>query len=163
MDIELKLNQLLSMFFKMNSIADNMAYSLDVDLKCPNASKIFHEKYAHAFPSEIFADKLSEDMTMLGYRPRRIGFSGDTHDYEDIVSLFNDNLEEILKVKESIENCIDELDYDIGNKAIILTLEDLLKNLLPYIHQSKIWLQQAERYGEKNYKFNLDFEDITFI
>ena len=97
-DIELKLNQLLSMFFKMNSIADNMAYSLAIDLKCPNASKIFHEKYAHAFLSEDFADKLSEDMIMLGYRPRRVGFSGDTHDYEDVVSLLNDNLEEILKV-----------------------------------------------------------------
>ena len=97
MSIELKLNELLSMFFKMNSIADNMVYALATELKCPNASKIFHTQYAHIFVSDDFADKLSDSMIMLGYRPRRIGFSGDTHDYDDILTLFNDNLEEILK------------------------------------------------------------------
>lgn len=163
MNIELKLNQLLSMFFKMNSIADNMAYSLSAELKCPNASKIFHEQYAHIFLSDKFADKLSEDMLMLGYRPRRIEFSGDTQDYNDIVSLFSDNFDEILKLKDYIETTIDELDYEPSNKMVILILEDLLENLLSYIHQSRIWLQQAECYGENNHKFNLDFKDITFI
>ena len=163
MNVELELNKLLSMFFKMNSIADNMSYSLAVDLKCPNASKIFHERYAHVFPSDIFADKLSEDMIMCGYRPRRLGYDGDTHNYEDIITIFNDNFEEILKIKQFIENLIDELDFDIGNKIVILTLEKLLENLLPYVHQSKVWLDQAECYGERNCKFNLDFKDITFI
>lgn len=163
MDVELKLNQLLSMFFKMNSIADNMAYSLASELKCNNISQIFHLKYAHVFTSDKFADKLSDYMLALGYRPRRMNFSGDTHDYSDIISLFNDNFEEILKLKDCIENTIDELDYDSSNKSIILILEDLLKDLIPYVNQSKIWLQQAESYGENNYKFNLDFKDITFI
>lgn len=163
MNIEMELNKLLSMFFKMNSITDNMAYSLAVDLKCPNVSTIFHEKYAHVFPSDKFADKLSDDMIMYGYRPRRIGFEGDTHNYENIIDLFNDNYEEILKIKSCIENLIEELDYDISNKMIILTLEKILENLLPYVHQSKIWLEQVENYGEHNYKFNLDFKEITFI
>ena len=120
-------------------------------------------KYAHIFLSDDFADKLSDSMLMLGYRPRRIEFSGDTHDYDDIISLFNDNLEEILKLKDCIENMIDELDYEASNKMVILILEDLLEDLLPYIHQSKIWLQQAEGYAGNNHKFNLDFKDITFI
>ena len=163
MNIELELNKLLNMFFKMNSIADNMSYSLAMDLKCPNASKIFHEIYAHVFPSSKFADKLSDDMLMIGYRPRRMSIEGDGYDYDDLSTLFNDNYEEISKIKNYIENLIDELDYDVGNKIVILTLEKLLENLMPYIHQSKIWLEQATMYGDSKHKFNLDFKDITFI
>ena len=83
--------------------------------------------------------------------------------YDEAMSLFNDNYEEISKIKNYIENLIDELDYDVGNKIVILTLEKLLENLMPYIHQSKIWLEQATMYGDSKHKFNLDFKDITFI
>ena len=65
------LNDLLGSFFQMNSISDNMAYALDCELNCPCASQVFHLKFAHVFPSDTFADKLSEVMIQEGIRPVR--------------------------------------------------------------------------------------------
>lgn len=60
------LNDLLGSFFQMNSASDNMAYALDCELNCPCASQVFHSKFAHVFPSDTFADKLSEIMIQEG-------------------------------------------------------------------------------------------------
>lgn len=165
LNTENKLNDLLGKFFKMNSITDNMSYALAIELKCPNASKIFHEKYAHAFPSNLFADFLSDSMIMLGYRPKRCSFDGDISEYNSIVDLFKDNFDKILELKNFIEYLIDELDCEISNKILVLKLEELLNNLAPFIHQSKIWLDLAKNYVDNNdvYKFNLNFEKITYI
>ena len=78
------LNDLLGSFFQMNSISDNMAYALDCELNCPCASQVFHLKFAHVFPSDTFADKLSEVMIQEGIRPVRKSLNGNEDTYENI-------------------------------------------------------------------------------
>lgn len=84
------LNNLLTLFFQANSASDNMAYALDCELDCHSASNIFHKKFAHLFPGDNLADKLSEIMVNEGVRPIRGALSQDSVDYENIVVLFED-------------------------------------------------------------------------
>ena len=161
--VEDRCNELLRDFFKMNSIADNMAYSLDTELKCREAAQIFHQKYAHVFPSDIFADLLSDKMSELGLRPRRLGFDGDFEGYENIVLLFSDNYEQINNLRKKIYETFEVLDYDVENKPITLILEEMILSISKYVHQSKIWKDNAEKYAQDWTDFNVHFKDITFI
>ena len=79
------LNGLLTLFFQSNSACDNMAYALDCELDCHSASDIFHKKFAHLFPGDKMADKLSEIMVNEGVRPIRGALSQDSSNYENIV------------------------------------------------------------------------------
>jgi len=158
-----KCNELLRDFFKMNSIADNMAYSLDTELKCREVAQIFHKKYAHVFPSDVFADLLSDKMSELGIRPRRLGFEGDVSDYDNLVVLFSDNYTEINNLRKKIYETFEVLDYDVENKPITLILEEMILSINKYVHQSEIWKDNAEKYDQDWAGFNVHFGDITFI
>ena len=133
--VEDRCNELLRDFFKMNSIADNMAYSLDTELKCREAAQIFHQKYAHVFPSDIFADLLSDKMSELGLRPRRLGFDGDFEGYENIVLLFSDNYEQI-KAENETRLLIGELNRQM-HKSVFKTAGDHLREKGNDITRSK--------------------------
>ena len=52
-----KMQLLLKAFFNANAVSDNIAYWLGYNYY-NNIEKLYHEKWAHAFPSETFADGL---------------------------------------------------------------------------------------------------------
>lgn len=160
-----KTNDLLAMFFKMNSFCDNAAYALDCELECQKASNIYHLGYSHAFPSGTFADKLSDDMVRLNMRPVRKGFDGDTKIYIDIVTLFKENTIMMDGIRNKVITLIDEFDTDINNKELVLHLEELALSANEYLKIAYKWEEKAEDYFSKNdvRGFNIHFEDFAVL
>jgi hypothetical protein len=160
-----KLNDLLAMFFKANSRADNMAYALDCELECQNVSDIYHHKFAHLFPSDMFADGLSDVMIRSNIRPVRRSFEGDFNNYKDIVELFTDNVDMMEGLRNKVQDIIDDLDTDINNKEIVVELEDMLVSIVKLLKISNIWLEKAQDYQKRDdvRQFNVDFEKFVEI
>lgn len=158
-----KANDLLSMFFKMNSFCDNAAYALDCELECQKASNIYHLGFAHAFPSGTFADKLADDMIRLNMRPVRKGFDGDTKEYPDIVTLFKENSIMMEGIRNKILELIDDFDSDINNKELVLHLEELALSANEYLKIAYKWEEKAEYYYNKNNVggFNIYFDEFA--
>lgn len=156
------LNDLLRDFFKCNSTTDNMAYALQCELNCNAAGDYYHHHFAHVFPSDVFADGLSDLMVKSGIRPVRKGFEGDTELYDNIAILFNENYDMIVKLRDKIVNAIDFLDYDKNNKQIVIKLEEILTSCMEWVRICFIWKQKAEEYYNANdtKKFDIDFEDF---
>ena len=154
------LNGLLTLFFQSNSACDNMAYALDCELDCHSASDIFHKKFAHLFP-----DKLSEIMVNEGVRPIRGALSQDSSNYENIVVLFEDAYNTMNNVKQGLLNTIEFLDYNKDCKVFVIELEEMARYASVLLHQCDIWRSKAKDYYEagKTYKFDIDFEEFTFI
>ena len=157
------LNDLLGSFFQMNSVADNMAYALDCELNCPCASQVFHLKFAHAFPSDIFADKLSETMIQEGVRPVRKALNSDEYIYENIELLFNDAYTEMEFLKKKILDTIEFLDYNKSCKVFVIVLENMAEVASSFLHQCDIWRQKAKLYSTSPELFDAEFEGFTKI
>lgn len=159
------LNNLLTLFFQANSASDNMAYALDCELDCHSASNIFHKKFAHLFPGDSLADKLSEIMVNEGVRPIRGALFQNSADYENIVVLFEDAYDLMNTVKQQILNTIELLDYNKDCKVFVIELEEMARYASVLLHQCDIWKSKAKTYFETGrvYKFDIDFEEFTFI
>lgn len=157
------LNDLLGSFFQMNSIADNMAYALDCELNCPCASQVFHLKFVHAFPSDIFADKLSETMIQEGVRPVRKSLNSNEDTYENIELLFNDAYTEMESLKRKILDTIEFLDYNKSCKVFVIVLENMAEVASSFLHQCDIWRQKAKLYSTSPELFDAEFEGFTKI
>ena len=132
-----KLQLLLKSFFNANAKSDNIAYWLGYNYY-NNIEKIYHEKWAHAFPGDDFADGLSNFMLKLDIRPVRIGLESHDYDYKDLVEVFEDNknmIESLLnEVHELIE--IAEMNDDVEVK---LYAEELSLLILDYFKQAEEW------------------------
>ena len=159
------LNKIMNHMFFLNSKADNIAYALESELKCPVTSDIYHEKVAHYFTGDDMADKLNEIMRISGCRPFRYALSANDKTYDNIVEAFKDNLDMILELKNMLASAIEELDYDVSNKQIVIELEDVLEDLMPYVHASDIWYDKAQEYYNKGktYKFDTDFSKFLSL
>lgn len=161
------LNNLLATFFECNAKADNMSYALALDLKCGNASEFFHKNYAHIFPSNLFADKLSDIMTRYNIRPVRKSFEEHSEKYENIVILFKDNLDMMISLYKKIINTIEKLDYNDGllNKGLIIELENILVDCSKWVNVAQVWAEKAEMYfQDSNIKqFDLDFSKFITL
>lgn len=152
-----KLQNLLQAFFDANAISDNIAYWLGYNYY-NNIEKLYHEKWAHAFPSDKFADGLSNFMLKLDVRPTRIGLVDHTYDYADLVEAFEDNktLAEALvnRIHELIE--IAEMNDDAEVK---LYAEDLSLLMLDYFKQAEEWVHVAKTTSPAD--MNIHINDYT--
>ena len=164
-NVKNSLNGLLTLFFQANSAFDNMAYALDCELDCHSASDVFHQKFAHLFPGDKLADNLSEVMINEGVRPVRGALSQDSSDYENIVVLFEDAYNLMNTVKQQILNTIELLDYNKDCKVFVIELEEMARYASVLLHQCDVWKSKAKAYFEAGrvYKFDIDFEEFTFI
>lgn len=164
-ETENKLNIILGRLFQMNSFCDNIAYGLDCELKCQLASNVYHQKFAHAFPSDSFADKLSEVMVKTNLRPVRYGLKDNIKIYENIIEAFGENVKEMENLRELICKTIEDLDYDYNNKNIVMVLEEILLSAQDLLKQSYIWEEKAEEYYNKDEmrEFNNKFEEFTTL
>ena len=143
-----------------------MAYALDCELECHCASEEFHKKFAHLFPSDKMADKLSKIMVNEGVRPVRGALTADSSEYDNIVILFEDVYNIMNTVKQEIFSTIDFLEYNKDCKVFVIELEEMARYAsVLLLRQCDIWKTKAKYYLEagKAYKFDEDFEDFTFI
>lgn len=157
------LNDLLCMFFKCNSIADNIAYDLEVDKNCPNASDFYHHNIAHWFTGDDAADKLSAIMIKMNARPVRKSFEGDEKRYSSISDMFRVNLAMFEGLAEKLQEIIEVCDYDRKNKYLVIELENMMESVQDKIRIANIWLDKVILYEEKDkmYAFDEDFEDFV--
>lgn len=165
-DVKKSCNALLTSFFQMNLDCDNRAYALDTYLECPEAAKEYHEKYAHIWTSDVFADHWSEVLVKEGIVPHRSGLEDDgNQEYENIATLFEDNYADTLKMKLNVLSLIEVLEFEKDCKVLIIELENFAVKLSELVRQSDIWQMKANRYQAdgKAYKFDEDFEDFTMI
>jgi len=159
------MNNLLTGFFQMNQDCDNLAYALDSYLACPVASSIYHQKYAHQWPSDSLADALSDALVKEGVIPHRYAQEDHFKMYGNVAELFDDNYEYTEKIKQMVIDAIEVLDYNKDCKPIVVLLEDMARILSQFLHQSDIWKGKAHAYLDsgKIYKFDIDFEDFTIL
>lgn len=157
------LNDLLCMFFKCNSIADNIAYDLELDKNCPNASEYYHKNIAHWFTGEDAADKLSAVMIKLNARPIRKSFEGDDKRYESIEDMFVVNLSMFEGLADKLQEIIEICDFDRKNKYLAIELENILEDVQDKIRIANIWLDKVHLYEQKDkmYAFDKDFADFV--
>lgn len=138
-----KLNELLKTYFESNAQADNFAYNLNFHY-LNKMGDIYHHSFAHAFPSDIFADGLSDLMLKLGARPIRIGFPSYDKDYgRDVKALFADNVKMLEGIRELVKETIDVADMNDDIEVKIFLEDSILHNVLAFLKQSEEWLDAA--------------------
>lgn len=164
-NVKTALNALLTAFFQANSESDNMAYALDCELDCHSASTKFHQSFAHLFPGDIYADKLSEIMVNEGVRPVRGALEANADTYENIAVLFEDAYRMMADLKMQILNTIELLDYNKDCKVFVVELEEMSRHASVLLHQCDIWRSKANAYlkSDRVYEFDIDFEEFTSI
>lgn len=156
-----RLNNLLRTFFQANAIADNIAYSLDTELTCHQASKYYHEYFAHVFTSDTFADKLSQVMIDNGVRPVRMALTAEDQIFNSIEDAFRYNYEMMDRMKKQVFELLEFLDYDIRYKVFAVEIENILLSVAKYYRVAEIWYEKAKQYGEDWKKFDKDFDDFV--
>ena len=104
-----KLNDFLQQCFQMNSYCDNLAYNMSA-LNMVNVEPVFHEKFAHAFPS--FADIISEIMIKLDARPMRLALVENVDDYDNFQLIFADLKDYVDRYREDIISVIESADIN---------------------------------------------------
>lgn len=157
-ETEKALNELLKLTFQENSYADNCAYNLAY-LTMHQAEKIYHEAYAHKFPE--WADMISDCIISLGGVPIRLGLETSTERYEDFKEVFIETQNNLIEYRDKIYEVIEIADMH-NNREVVCLLDDLLKVLIPYFKQVRIWVTKANRTNDMD-KFDEDFGDFTFI
>ena len=157
-ETEKALNELLKATFQSNSHADNCAYNLAC-LIMPKAEKVYHEAYAHQFPK--WADMISECIASLGGVPVRQALDSNTEKYEATEEIFEETLYNLSLYRDKIYETIEIADMH-NNREVVCFLDELLKMLIPYFKQVRIWAIKAKRLDTQD-AFDEDFEDFTFI
>lgn len=152
-----KLQNLLKAFFEANAKSDNIAYWLGYNYY-NEIEKVYHQSWAHAFPSDTFADGLSGFMLKIGIRPVRIGFGTYDQDFNDLVEVFTYNKEIAAELVADIHGLIDvaEMNEDIEVK---IYAENLALVILDYYKQAEEWEHVAKTVSATD--MNLHIERYT--
>lgn len=153
-----KLNDIIGKCFLINRFLDRGMSLLAVEWKLPNCAKVLHPKLAHAYPSDIFADSISEYQTerdMLSVYPETpIG----NEKYESVLSFFVRYHRENIELQDMIYDAIDECIED-GDHTTKVFLDSLLKRLSVYTNQSKTLVDAFSKYGDED--FSLQMLDVN--
>lgn len=154
------LNELLTLTFQENSFADNCAYNLSVMFMMVQVEEIFHEHYAHVFPK--WADKISHCLISLGGFPHRGALTINDKVYGDLVDMFEEIQNKLMDYRNKIYEVIEIAELH-NDREVVSFLDELLKELLPYVRQTFIWTTKANKFGQDLEGFDEDFEDFTNI
>lgn len=154
-----KFNELLGACFEMNAHSDNVAYWLRYN-NYVEATKEFHEKYAHEFP--VLADKITEFMAKVKVRPVRLGCPSYAENYSNSEEAFVDVNRKMKDFIRNIKDCLEiaEMNNEIDSKIF---LENFLTNILNYSEQTDVWEDKARLIGNDPIKFDKYFDDFTII
>ena len=152
-----KMQTLLQKFFDANAISDNIAYWLGFNYY-NNIEKIYHEKWAHAFTGEIFADGLSAFMLKCDVRPVRKGLETHDKNFEMLDAAFTENRVMIEDLELAIRNLIETAEFN-DDMQVKLYAEDLSLTILNYVKQAKEWEHIAQ--VRASYDVDIHFAEYT--
>lgn len=152
-----KMQLLLKDFFNANAKSDNIAYWLGYNYY-NKIEKVYHEQWAHAFPSDKFADGLSDFMLKIDVRPVRIGLETHDRDYETLVEVFEDNKALAEELVNSIHELVEiaEINEDVEVKIFA---EELCLVALNYLKQAEEWVHVAKTTTAAD--MNIHIEEYT--
>ena len=153
-----KLNDFLQKCFQMNAYCDNLAYNMSA-LYMVNVEPIFHEKFAHAFPT--FADTISEMMVKMDARPIRKALIENIGDYDNFQLIFANLKDNIDTYRNDIISVIESADIN-SDIEVKNTMEKFLLNFMNYLNQVNIWYKKSKEYSRIE-DFDQDFASFTFI
>lgn len=138
------INAAMQCCFNGNALADNIVYNFDVVFNLVQVTDIVHHKFAHWLP--LFADELSDILTMQNSKPSRLPVSGHERIYENYVDCFQDLVDLMLnELEPAIVNAIEVADNAGDIKARIL-LEEAYAKLTNYTKQVIVWHHKAVEY-----------------
>jgi len=137
-----KMQILLKEFFNANAKSDNIAYWLGYNYY-NNIEKIYHQKWAHAFPGDQFADGLSNMMLKLGIRPVRLALENHTKDFNNLIEVFDENKNIIEVLVNEIHELIELAELN-GDVEVKLYAEELALIILDYEKQAEEWAYIAK-------------------
>ena len=148
------LDNLIGDFFKMNRLLDRGMSILAIDFKIPHVSNFVHQKLAHIYIGDKFADaigdyKLSRDCNII-YPAVPIGDKSYESPYHLFLELYNSN----VALEDSIKDAIDECDEE-GDLVTKDMLGDILEDLAEYTAISKNLVDIFEPCGADRFKLTM--------
>lgn len=148
------LDEIIGNFFKLNRLLDRGMSVLAIDFKIPHVSNFVHQKLAHAYIGDKFADaigdyKLSRDCNIV-YPETPIG----NKTYESPLQLFVELYTMNLELEDFIKDAIDECDEE-GDLVTKDMLDDILEDLSEYTSISKNLVDIFESCGTDRFKLTM--------
>lgn len=155
-----KLNQIVTMCFLGNRIADRGVSVLEVKFCMNKTGNILHSKLAHLFP--VLGDFISDyqnarnELTIYGNTPR------DDTDYQSPMEFFERMLDYMTDLEalvgDAIEKSKDEFDYT--TKCL---LNQFLLKLIPVTNQCLLLFDKGEKYNNDWMAFDHNVEDFIIL
>lgn len=127
-----KNSELMNLYFKLNKRLDNFVNYIGVSLNMNKMSDELHHKYAHLAP--IIADDFSDFNAIYSYRSHYDTITGETIEYDNIVSALEDVLLLISDIDISLSDA-KEMGQDEQNDDYIKFITDQIKKLRIYKKQ----------------------------
>lgn len=155
-DLNNMLNELVTKCFEINRLVDRGVSILSVKFKMPKAAELIHQNIAHAYPSNILADSISDyqasrdNLTIYGATP--IGNQDYASPLDFIRTYYNANLELQDMIYDTMDKCI-----EVGDYTTKVFLDGLINRLSKYTSMSIILVDLFANYG--NEPFNLQMLD----
>lgn len=148
------LNDLVGKCFAINRMLDRGISILSIKFKMINASKIIHQKIAHIYPSDIFADSISgyqSERNMLTIYPETpIG----NRDYNTPLDFIKDYYKENIELQDMIYDCVEKA-IEVGDHTTKVFLDGLLNRLSKYTALSINLIDLFESYGNDTFRIEL--------
>lgn len=154
-----QLNELVGKAFAINRMLDRGMSLLTVRWKMIEASRVLHPKVAHAYPSDKFADSISDYQASRSmesiYPATPIG----NREYEAPIDFFKDYLAENIEFEDMIKDAIDMANED-GDYTTKKFLDGLLFRLVPYTALSQDLVDLVEMCDNDKFKLMMLDENI---
>jgi ferritin len=149
-----KLNELIGKCFSINRMLDRGMSLLMVRWKMIRSSTLLHPAIAHAYPSDKFADSISDYQGQRDnesiYPSTPIG----NKNYDNPLEFFKDYHKENLELEDMIKDAIDEA-VEEGDLTTKKFLDGLLERLVPYTAMSQTLIDLATQYGTDSFHMQL--------
>lgn len=145
-----QLNDLVGKCFSINRMLDRGMSLLMVRWKMINSSKTLHPKVAHAFPSSLFADSISDYQASRNmetiYPATPIGNADYTSPLEFFTDFYNQCIELQSMIYDATESAIDD-----GNHSTKVFLDGLTQRLIPFTDLAQNLVDLTGQYGDDSF------------
>lgn len=145
-----QLNELVGKCFAINRMLDRGMSLLLVRWKLINASHTLHPKVAHAFPSSLFADSISDYQASRNmetiYPATPIG----DKNYDTPLEFFVDFYNECVLLQNMIYDAIDTA-LEEGDHSTKTFLDGLVSRLIPFTDLAQNLVDLVTQYGNDTF------------
>jgi ferritin len=155
----IKLDELVTMFFAGNRLADRGMSQLDVKFCMNKTASILHPKIAHLFPAlaDVVSDYQSSrnNKTVYGLTPR------DDTEYSTPIEFFENLLDFMIEIEAFVFECyeVSKEDNDFMTKSF---LESFILKLNPLTKQCLLLVDKCNLYSDMML-FDNNIEDFIVL